>query len=265
MRSVICHFSGAGNSKTVAHDLSTIIGSDAVLPIGTLRADPSPLEGVETLGLVFPVYFFGPPGAIKRFILETLRESQARPSYLFVVLTHGGMPLYAPSITDRLLAESGFAASYVQTLSMVDTYIPLFAIPGENQLAARHERISKRVQEIGEEIARQEMKVATRLPMARLIHSLWDGSLDARASQDRKFRVTADCTGCGICAKTCPVGNITMEKNRPQYHQACEQCLGCYHHCPEHAIRLQKRPLRGYSWYVPPKSFITKERVHESS
>ncbi len=56
------------------------------------------------------------------------------------------------------------------------------------------------------------------------------------AASDRGFTVNALCTGCGICAKVCPAGNIQMEKGRPLYHHDCETCLACYQWCPVNAI-----------------------------
>lgn len=259
MKSLICYFSGAGNSRSIAHDLGRKLDVEAVLPIASVLSDPESLAQTTVLGLVFPVYFYGPPIAIKRFILETLRDSGLQLDYLFIIMTHGGMPFYAPSIVDRLLADAGYAASYVQGIPMVDTYIPLFRIPDAGKLPAKHTRIAKRVAQVAIELQRQEIKVATRLPFTRLFHSLWDNSLPLRADKDRSFIVTDACTGCGICAKTCPVRNILMRERRPEYQHACEQCLGCYHHCPEHAIRLTKKPLRGYSWYTPPKTFLPQE------
>ena len=259
MKALICHFSGSGNSKTVAEDLARTLPIDAVHPIGTLSDDPALLGGTTVLGLVFPVYFFGPPQAVKKFILTTLRESKIELDYLFVIMTHGGLPCYAPSIVDRLLAEAGYAASYVDTLHMVDTYIPLFSIPSGRRLESRHTSISLAVKNLADRLLQQEIKVATRLPLTRLFQAIWERSLRKRGEKDRRFIVTDACTGCGICAKRCPVGNIVIEEKRPHYHHECEQCLACFHHCPEHAIRLKPGPLTGYSWYIPPKSFLPKE------
>jgi MinD superfamily P-loop ATPase len=44
------------------------------------------------------------------------------------------------------------------------------------------------------------------------------------------------CTKCGICAKLCPVGNITMD-GYPVQGLKCQYCLRCCSLCPEKALR----------------------------
>ena len=54
---------------------------------------------------------------------------------------------------------------------------------------------------------------------------------------DRSFEATDACTGCGLCEKVCPAGNIETAGGRPVWRHRCENCLACAHWCPERAIR----------------------------
>ena len=45
---------------------------------------------------------------------------------------------------------------------------------------------------------------------------------------DKSFQVDAKCSGCGTCAKVCPVGNIKMVEGKPVWQHHCETCLACY-------------------------------------
>lgn len=48
----------------------------------------------------------------------------------------------------------------------------------------------------------------------------------------------ANCTGCAICAKTCPAETIVMEKKLPRWKTRCEDCNRCINICPEKAIQV---------------------------
>jgi len=56
------------------------------------------------------------------------------------------------------------------------------------------------------------------------------------SNRDVNFSVGDDCTGCSVCKDVCPVKNIVMINNKPQYKHKCEQCLACLHFCPQKAI-----------------------------
>jgi ferredoxin len=259
MKSLLCYFSGTGNSKAVATDIYHHIAVDTILSVEEVQKEPQLLADVSNLILVFPLYFFGPPVPIRRFTEEVLSVVKPDLEYLAVVYTHGGMPIYGPSICDRLLAEAGYVASYVAGIAMIDTYIPLFRIPNKKRQQHRHSVIAKRIAVVVDDLAEQKLQVATRLPFARLYHTLWNHLCERRPEKDRRFVVTDACSACGICVRICPAHNITLEGGKVQYHHHCEQCFACYHHCPEQAIRISPPPLLGYSWYRPPTAFLDKE------
>jgi len=50
------------------------------------------------------------------------------------------------------------------------------------------------------------------------------------------------CSGCGVCAGSCPFGAIDMKNGRPELNAACRVCGVCVKSCPEKAIlRLETR------------------------
>ena len=43
----------------------------------------------------------------------------------------------------------------------------------------------------------------------------------------RPFHASDACVGCGICARSCPTGNITMKGGRPAWSALENRMLAC--------------------------------------
>ena len=54
---------------------------------------------------------------------------------------------------------------------------------------------------------------------------------------DKSFEVNDHCTGCGTCSQICPVNNIKIINNKPEWQHHCENCYACYVWCPNDAIQ----------------------------
>lgn len=249
MKKAICYFSGAGNSQKAATTLAHYLQDCEVYGMPKVLNGTVMLDETTILGLVFPVYFYGPPAMVRRFILEYMKSHQLPVEYLFVVITYGALPLSTLSITEQLLSEAGYAASYVDKVKMVDTYVPLYRLPPKQRQEEINARAIKQLHTIAAHIDKGESRVASWLPFQRLFRRNWERTLEHRGADDSRFLITDECTGCALCAQTCPAENIVMEEDRPRFLHRCEQCFGCYHRCPTHAIALDPPPRRGYSWY----------------
>jgi ferredoxin len=57
---------------------------------------------------------------------------------------------------------------------------------------------------------------------------------------DRSFYDNGKCVACGSCINICPVGNIELVNNLPEWQHHCEFCLACFHWCPKEAIESQE-------------------------
>jgi glutamate synthase domain-containing protein 2 len=77
------------------------------------------------------------------------------------------------------------------------------------------------------------------------------------------YLVGPHCTGCGTCARVCPIGAIRMVKSasgeRPHVNlDICTVCEACMTFCPMKAIQIEK-PKLSRTWTAEKLSIIQKE------
>jgi ferredoxin len=112
-------------------------------------------------------------------------------------------------------------------------------------------RIVKKILE-GEEIQEKKIKIGL---LSSIIPTF--GRTKARRDMGEKFVDEALCTECGICAKGCPYGAITLLP-KPQFDMTkCYGCWYCYNHCPEKAIYTKK--YRGVAHYPRPNDHLREK------
>ena len=89
---IIYYFSATGNSLVVARAIAEKLGDTELVPMVHQDAE-KPLPGTQRVGLVFPVYVFGLPLIVARFIKKLRIPND---TYVFAVAAHGGMPSSTP-------------------------------------------------------------------------------------------------------------------------------------------------------------------------
>jgi len=219
---VIYCFTSTGNSLYAARKIADYIGA-ATLPV----TYDSATTDEKTIGFVFPVFFWGAP----KIVLHFARNLKiANPdAYVFAVATYGGV---APGAADEIRkCLYGRELSYTASVKSVENYVPFYNVNDTDKIHAAAER---KIQSVARDIAELKKKRNGRFWLANsACKSVFPGN---RADCDKKFTVSCSCTGCGICAKVCPVKNITVSAGQPEFGHRCEHCISCLHCCPAKAI-----------------------------
>jgi len=244
----IYFFSGTGNSLAVARAIAQKLGDTKLVPMaGHEAADPSP--GSPCSGLVFPVYIFGAPLIVARFI-EKLRLPSG--AYVFAVAVNGGMPCATILQTRGLFSKQGMELSAGFTVRMVDNYIPLAGAIAPEKQKIRFEKAAHVIDEICAAIKQRSQSIHRGWPLVNwLFSAMYRRAAPKIPFYDKNFTADKNCNGCGVCKRVCPVANIAMESGRPAWQHRCEQCFACLHWCPEKAIQYGKKTAGRTRYHHP--------------
>ena len=67
-----------------------------------------------------------------------------------------------------------------------------------------------------------------------------------------RFYATDTCISCGICAKVCPTGTISLSGDgKPEWADTFVQCVACIHRCPVRAIEYGTISLKKGRYHHP--------------
>ena len=249
MKTTIYYYTGTGNSLWVARAVSEGLGEANLVSIPDCRDDE--LTGnADTIGLIFPVHIWGAPAPIVRFAggLKSLR-----PGYLFAIAVHGGQVANTLVELRGILKKRGVALNSGFEIAMPSNYIP-WGGPGPAEKRNRQfEEAKAKTARIAAHVRNRRIGPIEKGPLWQrvvftLIHKV---SFNRVPGMDRNFWVDEKCNECGLCARVCPAGNITISGGKPSWNHRCEQCLACIQWCPREAIQYGKKTSRYERYHHP--------------
>lgn len=270
MKMVLYYFSGTGNTRFIAEKflekavqagqrLAGSAGSGTgTEPVETvlLPVDQAPRDGIviepDTIfGIGFPVYDLMPPEIVCSFV-QALPD--ARPGQVaFVFSTYTSFPLDANRYVIELLQQKGYRVVAEQNFKAPGAVAYVYANPELPVIR-------------GEAVFEKGVDRAIESFLTQVLAGVGDGAptIRIRPHPLRKFhqavsrlvmgnlfyrnlRVTAECTGCGLCAKNCPSSNLTLEGGTLRVLQSngCLRCMRCVGLCPVRAINFTSSRRRG--------------------
>ncbi len=240
METTLYYFSGTGNSLHFARELATQLQCREPLSISELMAkDRIEITG-SRIGLVFPVYAWGPP----RIVMDFIEKLNFRNSpYIFAVVTCVGIPAKTLDAVGEVLGgkgqnlDAGFAvkapSSSLMKMNLFDKII-IAVDRKRKKMRTGEERLQEIVSKVQKlEQHQPEKSSAVANYFGNLFH---DKGIAYFKTAAQSFQVGKNCTGCGICVRVCPRVNIVLESWRPRFADNCEFCHACIQCCPEFAI-----------------------------
>jgi ferredoxin len=234
----IYYFSATGNSLVVARAIAEKLGETQLIPMAHRNAE-NPSPQTKRVGLVFPVYVFGLPLIVMRFIKKLKIPND---SYLFAVAAHGGMPCATLIQAAHECSKNGMELSSGFAVTMVDNYTPIAGAPPLDKQRIRFEKAGQKINAICAAIEKGERGIHPGWPLVNWLFSrMYRGWVLKASEHDKNFTADPNCNGCGVCETVCPVGNIKMKEHLPDWQHHCELCFACLHWCPNKAIQYGKK------------------------
>lgn len=255
---MIFYFSGTGNTKWVAEQISQAIGERLISIPDAMRRQEFiyDVEEEETIGFCFPTHGWQPPRIVMDFIklLSINYPETVENSYGWALTTCGDNMGEAMTIFNKELIRQGLEASTQFAVVMPESYVCLPFMKTDpiekerRKIAAVRQQLPHIISTIRaqKEYVIELVKGAT----PRLYSYVLGAYFNAKMVNDKKFTVDADvCIHCGKCQKVCPVDNIKGTPPEWLHNGRCTSCLACYHYCPVHAINCGRITRKREQYY----------------
>ncbi len=251
----IAWFSGTGNSFDAARVIATAIdetggkvrlvsiesgdqpGPPPVPDGSCLVAEAADRIPPDPLILVFPVYAWGPPALVRRWIRALPRA--CGDAVAGVLAVDGGEGAGAAASASRMLARKGYRVRLSARAGYPENWREMSPPPAAEAGVVllgrgRNEAlVFARRWLTGDEARYQRPMLGA---LGHFAGVLFRGA--GRQILGQCFVADDRCTSCRLCERTCPVGAINLNgvTGRPEWSMRCESCNRCINVCPESAI-----------------------------
>lgn len=236
---IILYFTGTGNSLYIARQLAD--ENTEILSIPQMMKQGRHDFAADEIGIVYPIYGHMPPNMVRNFI----KQARLVAGYKFAVLTFGMLDFNAAEIWDNISRQSGTTFDYINTIVMVDNWLPNFNMADQIKM---DKHIPEQLAKVKEDLGQQKKWVKPATDAARRAHegfmyfSRLDPDVGFLMRSEKYFQVTDACIGCGICTEVCPRGNYKLTSEGVKGEGDCDFCFSCIHNCPQHAIQFASLP-----------------------
>ncbi len=238
MSVTVFYFTGTGNSLAAARTLSARLAEAVVVPLAAILNSGKRYQvKTDKAVFIFPVYCAGIPALVARALALIDLSKVSYVAAIANCASSAGAALDIFAAELQRCCKKSLAAGWI--IYMPGNYTPLYGSERPDSIVRYLREADNRLLEIACAVKQgAAVDYALPAPLALLTGFLWKINVSCFPYMQKRFRAERTCTGCGLCAKVCPVGNIVMSAtSRPQWLKKCEQCMACLQYCPVEAIQ----------------------------
>jgi len=210
--------------------------------------------------LVFPVYAYGVPKLVKKFIKNNFFKFE----YFASVTTQGSQSGGSLAETIRLFKGRNQKVNFSGKIKSVENFVHMFKLATSEKIKIIVKDQTAKTNKIAADIkAKKANKRFMLRPDSAFVSIVFRSVTGFFA---KKYKVLDTCDGCGICYKVCPTKAIKMRQVidlnvgqgadgpgsdcagpnncdaiRPSFiAKKCDNCQACLQLCPQKAIKFGK-------------------------
>lgn len=226
---MIFYFTGTGNSRWVAKQLSVLLDDETADIATCLRTRVIPVVK-DAVGVVFPVHSWMPPSPVMQFLSYL---SVPGGTYRYAICTCGDDAGKAMTLLSR-----SFHVDAAWSVFMPNTYVPMFQLDADEVAAKKIDAARKLIPEITQSVAARSS-----------VWHVYEGSFPRVKSyvinplflrffvRPHKFHTSEGCVSCGVCVRLCPMANVRLADGHPVWGRQCIHCMACLHGCTAGVIQ----------------------------
>ncbi|MDY6065297.1 MAG: EFR1 family ferrodoxin [Finegoldia sp.] len=249
---LVLYFTGTGNCLHCAKMISEKIEDTEIIRLDIktdLKNLQEKLDLASKVGIILPVYA-GTLPYLARDILERLKFNPA--CYLYSISTCAGSDMsFHYDLNEIVNKNSKRSIDKSFTMIYPSNFQTNMAPKDEDAVRQIIQKAKADMQRVIGEIKSEAKK---EVKSKKFMSSLAGMSLKlaVKKDRDRNFYADESCISCSMCAKACPVANITMKDGKPQWHNNCEACMACIGICPPKAIQYKEK-TKTWGRYLNPE------------
>ena len=142
-------FSGTGNTRYAAREFAKSFPDAELISIASLDRSEDVVFDADVTGIFFPVYCFGIPNILSRFLERVQPMKEQGNRFVYAVCTSGGYPGAALPLVEDTLQAKNINLNACFHIRMISSYIPLSEPPDEKRMQQTFDKAARAIRSSG--------------------------------------------------------------------------------------------------------------------